>query len=142
MGSGNSSQPPLIPDMHLLRAADTLAPYIGLVREAIELGAQLEREETQRLAIRSDYELRMKELDASIRQMEAAIKSEMTEREDLLAKLHEQCMELIKAGATDAALVVNERMMKKFQGSFISDLLAMRREIGGSKAQLVEKWRD
>ena len=66
MGSGNSPQPPLIPDMHLLRAADTLAPYIGLVREAIELGAQLEREETQRLAIRSDYELRMKELDASI----------------------------------------------------------------------------
>ena len=128
--------------MHLLRAAYTLAPYIGLVREAIELGAQLEREETQRLAIRSEYELRMKELDASIRQMEAAIKSEMTEREDLLAKLHEQCMELIKAGATDAALVVNERMMKKFQGSFISDLLAMRREIGGSKAQLVEKWRD
>lgn len=93
----------------LLNIVHDIGPaYLSVAREFAQLQSQLEREETQRLAIRSESQIRLEELRGHLRHLDEIIAA----NKDLQAQVSETIKFLRENGDTEGAKILSERLME------------------------------
>lgn len=113
-------------------ASPNVLSYVNLVGEAVQLARELATIERDCRAIEAEHEERMTALNANIALMETTLAGELEERQELRRMLHEQVRWMIQAGDREAALIINRRMMDKFQTSIVAEVLRLKNTLATS----------